>query len=191
MNTSDKNNLTLLHLSLIPGIGPNSVLKVAKNIFDNFCANQKNVLQNLDFRLDKIYDYNSTDFKNVFGLSESLASTLTKGLADKKILEEELKLIEKYKIDLLTFLDLEYPQNLKQIYSPPVVLYCKGAKLSETDKSIAVVGARKAKSYAQDVINDVVPKLVKNGYTIISGGALGVDSMAHKAALKVDWKSVV
>ncbi len=122
-------------------------------------------------------------------MQQRTAQALFDGLQDKISLEKELNLIEKYQIELLTFLDEEYPQNLKEIYSPTIILYCKGAKLVG-DKNIAVVGARKADNYAKQVIDKLVPALVEKKYTIISGGALGADSMAHQATLDAKGKTV-
>jgi len=187
---NNKNKQILLHLSLIKGIGPASVLKIIKKLFEDFFAEQKNPqIQNLSFDLQKVYLYKVSDFVHVFELSSKIAQALFDGLQDKTSLEKELNLIEKYQIDLLTFLDEEYPQNLKEIYSPPIILYCKGAKFAG-DKNIAVVGARKADNYAKQVIDKLIPALVEKKYTIISGGALGADSMAHQATLDAKGKTV-
>ena len=188
MNT--KNKQILLHLSLIRGIGPASVLKIIKKLFEDSFVDQKNPqIQNLSFDLQKLYQYKVNDFVQIFDLQQKMAQVLFDGLQDKTYLEKELNLIEKYQIDLLTFLDEEYPQNLKEIYSPPIVLYCKGARLA-SEKNIAIVGARKADDYARQAIDKLVPILVEKNYTIISGGALGADSMAHQATLDAKGKTV-
>lgn len=177
----NKNNLVLLHLSLISGIGPVTVLKILKKIFEIW----------VDFDLTKLYDYTSSDLVTKFGLSENLSKTLFDGLKDKSLLEKELELIEKYNIKLLTLLDSEYPQNLKEIHAPPVVLYCKGASFENFDKNIAIVGSRKSNAYAKDVIYNLVPELIANGYKIVSGGAHGVDSVAHQATLDFKGRTIV
>ncbi|MCK4651440.1 DNA-processing protein DprA [Candidatus Babeliales bacterium] len=187
----NKNKKILLHLSLISQIGPSVVLKIVKFFFDDFYEQKNSQIKNLDFDFSQIYRYKSQDFIKKFGLTKSISDILVKGLCDKKDLEKELNLIEKYNIDILTFLDSEYSHALKQIHSPPIVLYCKGEKLEAYEKNIAVIGARKANFYAENVVNDIVPQLVQNGYAIISGGALGVDSMAHKAALKSGGSTIV
>jgi len=84
-------------------------------------------------------------------------------------------------------LDKEYPALLKQIHLPPIILYCRGAKLSNNNFSI--VGSRKGSIYAENVCKHIIPKLIDQ-YTIISGGALGVDSMAHKEAIKSGGRTV-
>ncbi len=190
LNKQNKN--ILLHLSLISGVGPVCVLKIIKKLFDDFTTSQKNPqISNQGFDLSQLYNFKVKNFIHQFVLKENIAQLLVDGLKDKKLFEKELELIEKYKVNLLTFLDSEYPQNLKEIYSPPIVLYCKGAGLSVFDKNIAIVGARKANSYAKQVIKQIVPELVSNGYKIISGGACGVDSMAHQATIDCGGKTIV
>ena len=123
-------------------------------------------------------------FVNKRKLSPQTESLIESGLKNKKLLEQELELIEKYKITLLTFLDKDYPELLKQIYLPPIVIYCSGAPLKPTAKRIAIVGARKADSYANNCISEIVPNLVKSNWEIVSGGAAGVDGMAHHQTLQ-------
>ena len=187
-----KNKLVLLHLSLISGVGPASVLKVIKKLVQDFYDKHKNPeLGKLDLNLVKLYFYKAGDFIKEFGLSQKIAQSLVDGLQDKSRLEKELELIQKYKIDLVAFTDSDYPENLKEIHLPPIVLYCKGEKLSSFNKTIAVVGARLANSYSQKFIETIIPDLVANDYVIISGGAAGVDSMAHKAAVNCGGKTIV
>lgn len=99
--------------------------------------------------------------------------------ADKIIAE-----CQKRKICILTILDEEYPQKLKDIYDPPFVLYYRGNKsLLSRKKSLAVVGTRKLTSYGKNVLQNFVPKFVKAGLVIVSGLARGADSMAHRICL--------
>jgi DNA processing protein len=62
--------------------------------------------------------------------------------------------------------------------------------LEHYTKNIAIVGARKSNFYADDVIKDLVPELIKNDFSIVSGGALGVDSRAHEQTLKSGGKTI-
>jgi DNA processing protein len=159
----------LLKLSLIPNIGPASILKITKKIKNKKSLSHKNLFSQLSPRIQKI---------------------LETGLKDETRLEKELELIEKYKIKVYTFLDDDYPELLKQIYHPPPIIYCKGEPL-KTNTKIAIVGSRKADNYAKRTIQNLVQKLVQNNFTIVSGGAAGVDSMAHEAALNFGGKTIV
>ena len=190
--TVNKNNLVLLHLSLIINIGPVSVLKFIKILFDEFINNQKNAaLQKVEFDLMQVYNFTFDDFRNRFGFTIKQAELLVAGLGDKTLLDQELSLIEKYKIDVFTFIDDDYPADLKEIYSPPVVIYCMGEKLKNYGKKIAIVGSRRSTYYAQQVIKSLIPGLVKKNYSIVSGGALGVDTIAHKTAVEHNSKTIV
>ncbi|MBD3273387.1 DNA-protecting protein DprA, partial [Candidatus Dependentiae bacterium] len=188
----NKNNIVLLHLSLIYGIGPKSVLKFIKQLFDNYLRDQKNPeINRVDFDLTQIYDLTVNEFVHKFNFTKNQADLLTKGLKETRLLEEELSLLQKHKIDLLTILDQDYPKSLKEIYSPPVVIYCKGEKLKNYGKKIAIVGSRKATSYAQRVLKKIIPDLISNNFSIVSGGAYGVDTIAHKTAVEFEGKTIV
>jgi DNA processing protein len=191
-NTLDNNKKILLHLSLIENIGPTLVLKFLKTLFDQFLQNQKNAaLQKIEFDLNNIYDFSKNDFIQKFGFTQRQAEILSVGLQDKSVLEKELQCIEKYNIDFLSFIDEDYPSDLKEIYAPPIVIYCKGEKLKNYGKKIAIVGSRKSTAYAEKVLNNIVPDLIKNNFTVVSGGAYGVDTIAHKAAVKEGGKTIV
>lgn len=171
----------MLHLSLVFGVGPITVQKILKKLFE----------LDTEFDLSNIYNFAQADFVEKIGLSEKISKILVDGLREKKTLDEELLLIEKYKINFLTLLDSAYPQDLKEIYAPPTVLFCKGATFENFDRNIAIVGSRKSNVYAKDVIYKLVPDLIANGYKIVSGGATGVDSIAHQATLNFKGKTIV
>ena len=97
------------------------------------------------------------------------------------------QIIEGYKrnnIEIVTIYDDAYPKKLKDIENPPFCLYCKGnIDLLKSD-SIAVVGSRKISDYGRVVTAQFTKELVGAGLTIVSGMALGVDSVAHNIALQ-------
>ncbi len=78
-----------------------------------------------------------------------------------------------------------YPEILRAIPSPPKVLYCLGAPLAGLleQPTVAIVGSRKVSPYGQQVTADLASQLARRGIIIVSGLALGVDCIAHKAAL--------
>jgi len=91
---------------------------------------------------------------------------------------------------MLTFKDKEYPFLLKQITDPPVVLYIKG-RLKEEDKlSIAIVGSRQASFYGLQCSQKFSFELAELGFTIVSGLARGIDTWAHKGALKAGGRTI-
>lgn len=87
-------------------------------------------------------------------------------------------------IHLLILDDPDYPVNLHPLEDDaPVVLYRRGELIPEDHWSLAVVGTRKSTSYGRDALKAVLQPLIAAGITIVSGLALGIDSIAHRAAL--------
>ncbi|KIL50457.1 hypothetical protein KP77_18320 [Jeotgalibacillus alimentarius] len=85
----------------------------------------------------------------------------------------------------ITIFDSIYPDNLREIYDPPVILYMKGnVEYLRNEKMLAVVGSRKADQYTETMLNIILPDLLAEGICIISGLAKGADSIAHRLALK-------
>lgn len=115
---------------------------------------------------------------------EGLASPQT--LEDKSLFEAEQILNECYRkgIHILTYQDAAYPERLRNIDDPPVLLYYQGTLPAiDTEPAIAVVGTRKASGYGLLQAKQLGYQLGRLGATVISGGAGGVDTMALKGAL--------
>jgi len=172
------NRELILHLSLLDRIGPGIIQKIIQ-------------AQRSDVTASDLYAFSVVDWISYYGLTGRAAQVVCAGLANKELLEEELRLIEKHAIKWMTILDQEYPSLLREIYLPPVVLYWQGSGFNDVRKHVAVVGARKANAYGQKVVNSLVPELIGAGCTIVSGGALGIDAMAHDAALKSGGRTIV
>lgn len=166
----------ILQLSLIEEVGPATIGHLLEKIgADNLLS---------------LHQFKLLDLQKL-GFSPKKAQLILAGLRDTKSLEQELSLIAKHRVNWITILDSAYPENLKQISGAPAVLYWQGDLLNLLKRSLAVVGARKANNYAKTVIDQIVPELVLAGYTIVSGGALGVDAMAHRATLQAGGKTIV
>ncbi len=86
--------------------------------------------------------------------------------------------------------DPEYPLSLKEIDNPPVVIFGLGAKEALKQRAIAIVGSRKASSYGLRVCASLARDLVQEGFTIVSGLAMGIDACAHKAALDSNGRTI-
>ena len=122
-----------------------------------------------------------SDFINL-GFTELAAGRIVNGLRDSSALDAELNLIEKSGVKWMTILDPEYPYLLKNILLPPPVLYWKGV-LPQGQDQLAVVGSRDATQYGYDATLAIVAPIAQQGWGIISGGAVGIDTMAHKIAV--------
>lgn len=167
----------ILHLSLIYDIGSKTINRLITHF-------------GRDHLLD-VYSFTQQDFMRG-GFSEYKARLLVEGLQDKRFLEQELIEIKQFQAEFVTVLCEEYPILLKQIEVPPAVLYFQGdVSLFQRQKMLACVGARKAHSYVQDCLNSIVVPLIQDNWVVVSGGALGADTYAHKAALNHDGKTIV
>ncbi len=98
--------------------------------------------------------------------------------------------IDKHNIDITTIFDKDYPDRLQYIYDSPKVLYRKGNFDEKDSLSIAIVGSRKSTSYGKWATEKFVKELVKLDVTIVSGLALGIDSIAHKVALEEGGRTI-
>lgn len=105
--------------------------------------------------------------------------------------DEMLRYCRKKGYDVLSIDNEGYPDRLKSIFNPPPVLFCMG-KLDYIDSEIAlaVVGARHPSPYSVKLAKKLCEELAKVGITLVSGFALGIDSMAHQAALKNRGRTV-
>ena len=102
-----------------------------------------------------------------------------------------IKRCEDNNIDVINIRDVAYPERLMNIDSPPAVIYIKGNKEVLSDWfSVAIVGTRTATPQGMRNAYKFSYDLAKNDCTIISGGALGIDTYSHRGALRADGKTV-
>ncbi|MDZ4672425.1 MAG: DNA-processing protein DprA [Phototrophicales bacterium] len=111
---------------------------------------------------------------------------IEKLLSQRKMLnlQAEYDKLNKLNIQFVIFSDDDYPTRLRNIPDPPPALYIRGDLLPKDSKALAVVGTRKCTRYGRDVSAELSEQLAKNGVTIISGLAEGIDASAHQGALK-------
>lgn len=94
-------------------------------------------------------------------------------------------------ISIISFEDDSYPNRLKGIYNPPSVLFCMGSlDFVDNEVCLAVVGTRHPSPYSIKFAQRICDELVKVGVVLVSGFALGIDSMAHQAALKNNERTI-
>lgn len=105
-------------------------------------------------------------------------------------IERGRELLEKEGIRVISIKDAEYPALLKTISSPPPLLYIKGKMPESHGLTLAVVGTRMCSAYGREVTEPLVRDLVLSGFTIISGMAKGIDTIAHHTALEHGGKTI-
>lgn len=141
-----------------------------------------------------VFEASPEELKRVCELSD----TVILKLADKehllKAAQEELDFCTKFKIDILAKRDYTYPENLDICSDAPHILYSKGSiDFNETkDKWVAIVGTRKNTSVGNYYCDNLVRELAERhpDAVIVSGLAYGIDSIAHRSALKYGLKTV-
>lgn len=103
---------------------------------------------------------------------------------DYTVADNMIAKMEKAGIKVITIIDEDYPNSLKNIIDPPYTLYYQGDKsLFYSKDLLAVVGSRRVSTYGKNVMQNFAPVFIKSGLKIISGLARGVDSIGHKISL--------
>lgn len=105
-------------------------------------------------------------------------------------LAAELKRIADYGCHILTQADAEYPELLRQIYDPPIVLYVKGQLEAKDKNAVAMVGSRQTTHYGIEVARKLAYQLAYVGVTVVSGGARGINTAAHQGALSAKGRTI-
>ena len=91
---------------------------------------------------------------------------------------------------LVTPVDAEYPAPLKNIYDPPLCLYVRGTLEKKDEQALAIVGTRRTSHYGTAQADRLAYQISKAGFTVVSGLARGIDTVAHKAALKAGGRTL-
>jgi DNA processing protein len=163
-----------LRLSALKDVGVASVLKLAE-------------------RLGEPEEFVGRGMEPLKGAS-FLNPAVCQAIASAPPLEERdrvARLCDKYDIHFVSILDDEYPPLLKAIYYPPPFFFYRGELRREAfRRTLAVVGTRHSTYYGRDLAARIVKDLARAGFTIVSGLALGIDSVAHRVAVENDAYTV-
>lgn len=140
--------------------------------------------------IEVAFNVSLDDLKNIDGLSIKKAENFLK-YRDKVDIDRAFAEVETRGINFLTLEDESYPKMLKQISNPPAVLYYKG-KLFECnlDKTLAVVGSRRASSAGKEDLRKILSGLAGTDICIVSGLASGIDTVAHTSAIENNIKTL-
>ncbi len=117
------------------------------------------------------------------GISSKIVSSI-KQKKWAKGFEKELKLLEKSNQNYILLSDDRYPKMLFEIPDPPIILYYSGNIKIISNPSIAIVGSRRTSPYTREFTFDIAKELSTLGITIVSGLAMGIDTLAHRGALQ-------
>lgn len=129
-----------------------------------------------------VFEADKSEILKINGIKANLADEI-RNFEDWDRLEKIYLRIKRLGYRLIKFTDAVYPDNLSRIYDPPAFFYSVGEIKPGDKKSIAIVGSRRPDGYGMVVTERLAAGLVKNGFTIISGLAKGIDTIAHRSAL--------
>ncbi len=104
--------------------------------------------------------------------------------------EQEIERLTRRGVTALTWDDPDYPDSLRTIDRSPPVLFVRGTIEARDDFAVGVVGTRRASGYGREVAHALGTELARNGVTVVSGLALGVDAVAHRAALDAGGRTL-
>ena len=125
----------------------------------------------------------------IHGIGDEVADAISNWEGDID-LSTELKRIQEFGCHVLTQQDEAYPESLKQIYDPPIVLYVKGQLTAKDKNAVALVGSRQMTPYGSESARKLAYQLAYVGVTVVSGGARGIDTAAHQGALAAKGRTV-
>ena len=140
--------------------------------------------------IEKAYNCELSDLKNIDGISQKFAEKFLK-LRDKTDPDKCLKEITDKNIRYLTYENEKYPKLLREISDAPLILYYKGdLSICNFEKTVAVVGSRKASTNGKQSLKKIIDGLNNTDICIVSGLALGIDTSAHKLAIENNLKTI-
>jgi DNA processing protein len=137
---------------------------------------------------ENIFKVSSEELQASCGMEKAVAERIAK--AKPQDIEKELDRAARLGVEVVAIGDEGYPGNLQKIPAAPIVLYIKGKLKAEDSLSIALVGARSASFYGLSSAEKFAQDLSIRGFTVVSGMARGIDTYAHRGALKAGGRTI-
>jgi len=160
-------------ITLIPGIGDVNGKKLI-----SYCGSAEAVFREKKKTLLKI---------------PGIGTSTVNSILSQKVLEraeEEIRFIERFKITPYYFLDKEYPNRLKHCIDSPILLYFMGNANLNAERVVSIVGTRRASEYGKEKCLKIIEGLADLNVLVISGLAYGIDTQAHKGAIKYNLQTI-
>ena len=169
---SREEELYWLALKLVPGLGTRSSAK----LLERFRTPQA------------IFRASRTELESA-GVSGAVAQSIASGISFEDAAAQQDKITESGAV-VVTMSDPRYPQPLREIFDPPVVLFARGRVELLQSLAVAVVGTRRPTPYGLAVAERISGDLAHAGLTIVSGMARGIDTASHRGALAAGGDTV-
>jgi len=158
---------TLLQLTTVPGIGPTRIRALVAH-FQSAHA---------------VLSASLAELCQVSGIDRTLAENILHN-RDTAFAEGQLETVARRNERMVTYWDGDYPTLLKKIPDPPVLLYLHGNLTTQDQNALAIVGTRAPTQYGKMVAEKLAAELSSRGFTIVSGLARGIDTIAHRTTSK-------
>ena len=163
--------------------------QIALTLVPNIGDVHAKALVNIYGDAQSIFKAKRKELESIEGIGTIRAGSI-KAFQNFQSSEDEIAFIEKYKITPLFITDKNYPQRLLNCYDSPALLYYRGNADLNTSKIIAVVGTRNNSDYGKTVCEKIMEDLASENILVVSGLAFGIDTIAHKAALKNNLQTI-
>lgn len=136
----------------------------------------------------KIWSLDKNELQKI-GLNKREISEIQK-IEYRQNLDNYMYYMKKHKIHVIGYKDKNYPEKLKNIYDPPIVLYAIGDINILNQTSIGIVGCRLCSNVGRTLAQRFAYSLAKNNIVIVSGLARGIDASAHIGCIKANGKTI-
>ncbi len=163
----------LIALNMIEGIGPIRLSRLIRRFGD----------------ASSVLSASQQELITVDGIGEDVARSVNQW-ENNIDLSGELNRIRDYGCGILTSEDERYPDYLRHISDPPIVLYVRGNILETDHRGIAMVGSRLTTHYGRETARKLAGSLARSDITVVSGGARGIDTEAHQGALESGGRTI-
>jgi len=169
----ESRELGYLNLALVKGIGP----QTASALVERFGS------------IEAVMRASRAELARVPRVGPKLAAEIVNVRASDAA-SREIGLAEETGVHLLSIESPEYPEGLKYLHDPPIMLYMKGEWTREDLLAFAIVGSRRCSYYGRSQAERLAAALAMRGITVVSGLAAGIDSAAHRACLKAGGRTI-
>ncbi len=167
----DERTKEWIRISLIDGIGEKRLLALMQTFKDPFSMLAKKTSE-LSAKLPSLKQFFEPIKKS------------------RKDITDYMKKLQDYDTQVLAIFDQGYPNVLREIPNPPPLLYIRGSFHSDDELAIGIVGSRIASYYGKRVAEKFSRELINRGFSIVSGMARGIDTIAHQAAIHEGGRTI-
>ncbi|HEX7069778.1 MAG TPA: DNA-processing protein DprA [Rhodothermales bacterium] len=163
----------LIALSLVPGIGSGRIRALVGRFGSAYVALRAS----------------ERELATVPGIGPATARAIRSFRGFDRV-REQVSLARRVGARILEYGSPQYPALLRETYDPPAFLWVRGTLTEMDAQSVAVVGTRRPSDYGSRMTRAFAAELARNGVTVVSGLAYGIDVVAHRAALEAGGRTI-